>query len=91
MAAIAFSDGDPIRSIMLSINEREFDAEGKFKRLRDVDCSGAVAGALVGALQGAEAFPQDWVAEVIAANKKVNHIDLEANARQLCETLFPEG
>ncbi len=91
MAAIAFSDGDPIRSIMLSINEREFDAEGKFKRLRDVDCSGAVAGALVGALQGADAFPQDWVAEVIAANKKVNHIDLEANARQLCETLFPEG
>jgi hypothetical protein len=42
-------------------------------------------------LHGVEAFPTEWVAETIAANKKVNHIDLEANARQLCETLFPEG
>lgn len=91
MAAIYFSDGDPIRTIVMSINDREFNADGSFKRLRDVDCTGGVAGALVGALQGVEAFPQDWVAEVIAANKKVNHLDLEANARQLCETLFPEG
>ena len=91
MAAVYFSDGDPIRSIVMSINEREFNADGSFRRLRDVDCTGGVAGALVGALQGVEAFPDDWVAETIAANKKVNHIDLEANARQLCETLFPEG
>jgi ADP-ribosylglycohydrolase len=91
MAAIYFSDGDPIRSIVMSINEREYDAEGKFKRLRDVDCSGAVAGALVGALRGAEVFPDEWVAEIIAANKKINHLDLEDNARQLCETLFPDG
>jgi hypothetical protein len=91
MAAIYFSDGDPLRSIAMAVNDREFDAEGKFKRLRDVDCTGGVAGALVGALHGVEAFPREWVAETIAANRKVNHIDLEANARQLCETLFPEG
>jgi ADP-ribosylglycohydrolase len=91
MAAVYYSDGDPLRSIIMSVNDRDFDAEGKFKRLRDVDCTGGVAGALVGALHGVEAFPSDWVAEIIVANKKVNHIDLEANARQLCETLFPEG
>ncbi|MFB3879797.1 MAG: ADP-ribosylglycohydrolase family protein [Armatimonadota bacterium] len=91
MAAVYYSDGDPIRSIVMAINDREFDAEGKFKRLRDVDCTGGIAGALVGALHGVEAFPKDWVAEVIAANRKVNHVDLEANARQLCETLYPGG
>ncbi len=91
MAAIHFSDGDPLRSIVMSVNDREFDAEGRFKRLRDVDCTGGVAGALVGALRGVEAFPEEWVAETIAANKKSNHIDMEANARGLCETLFPEG
>jgi len=91
MAAVYFSDGDPIRSIVMAVNDREFDDEGKLKRLRDVDCTGGVAGALVGALHGVEAFPADWVAETIAANKKVNHIDLEANARRLCDTMFPQG
>ncbi len=88
MAAVYFSDGDPIRSIVMAVNDRELDADGKLKRLRDVDCTGGIAGALVGALHGVEVFPKDWVAEIIAANKKVNHVDIEANARQLCDTLY---
>ena len=46
MAALYYSNGDPIRTIIMAVNDRDLDEDGKLKRLRDVDCTGGVAGAL---------------------------------------------
>jgi len=88
MAALHFCNGDAIRTIVMAVNDREFDENGGFVRLRDVDCTGSVAGALVGALNGAQAFPKDWVDDVISANKQVYGIDIEGNARRFYEAVY---
>ncbi len=72
----------------MAVNDRDLDDDGNFVRLRDVDCTGSVAGALVGALNGIEAFPEDWVFDTISANKKAYGIDLESNARRFYETVY---
>ena len=87
MAALYYSDGDPIRTIVMAVNDRDLDEDGKLKRLRDVDCTGGVAGALVGALCGIEAFPEDWVTDTLAANRQVYGLDLEGNAQRFYEVL----
>jgi len=91
MAAIHYSDGDPVRSITMAANDRYLDEGGNLKGLRDVDCTAGVAGALVGALRGVEAFPADWVRDVVEANKEVYAIDLEANARRFYETVYGQA
>jgi len=53
-----------------------------------VDCTGSVAGALVGVLNGVHAFPKDWVDDVLTANKQVYGIDIESNARQFCDAVY---
>jgi hypothetical protein len=73
---------------VMSANDRTLGDDGRFIALRDVDCTGSVAGALVGALNGVQAFPKDWVDDVISANKQVYDIDIEANARRFCETVY---
>jgi hypothetical protein len=90
MAAIYYADGDPVRSIVIAANDRDLDERGEFSRLRDVDCTGSVAGAIVGALRGADAFPKDWVADTIAANKQVYDIDIEARAARFHEAVYGE-
>jgi len=91
VAALCHSAGDPIRTIITAVNDRDLDDDGKLVRLRDVDCTGSVAGALAGALNGVEAFPQDWVSDTIGANKTVYGIDLEDNARRFFEVVYGEG
>jgi ADP-ribosylglycohydrolase len=91
VAAIYYSDGDPVRSIAMSANDRCLDAEGNFASLRDVDCTAGVAGALVGALGGADRLPEEWVSDTIAANKDVYGIDLEDNARRFYEAVCRES
>ena len=87
-AALYYSDGDPIRAIAMAANDRDLNEDGSLKRLRDVDCTAGVAGALAGALCGVEAFPDDWVKDAVEANKQVYGIDLEANARRFCEVVY---
>ncbi len=87
VAALRFSRGDPVRTIVMAANDRDLTAEGALLKLRDVDCTAGVAGALVGALRGAEAFPSDWVEDTIEANRQVYGIDLERNARELTALL----
>ncbi len=91
MAAVYCCDGDPLRSIAMSANDRNLDESGRFIGLRDVDCVAGVAGALVGALHGSDAFPDDWVSDTISANKQVYGIDLEANARGFHEAVHLSG
>jgi len=88
LAALHYTDGDPIRTIVIAANDRDVDEQGEFSRLRDVDCTGSVAGAIVGALRGAEVFPRDWVEDTVAANKQVYGLDIEERAAQFDEAVY---
>ena len=89
VAAAYRANGDPQRSILMSVNDRDFDEKGEFKKFRDTDCTGSVCGALVGALTpgGIDGFPADWVAPTISANREVYGFDLDKNARRMCEVI----
>jgi ADP-ribosylglycohydrolase len=88
VAALWHCGGDAVRTIVMAVNDRDLDEGGRFVRLRDVDCTGSVAGALAGALNGIEAFPRGWVADTIAANKQVYGLDLEGNARGFYQAVY---
>ena len=85
VAACYRADGDPRRAILMAVNDRDFDENGDFKRYRDIDCTGSVCGALVGALApgGIEDIPADWVAPTLSANVEVYGIDIESNAQAM--------
>ena len=89
VAAAYRANGEPRRSILMSVNDRDFDENGEFEKFRDTDCTGSVCGALVGALTpgGIDDFPADWVAPTISANREVYGFDLEVNARRMCEVI----
>lgn len=87
-AAVYYANGDMLRSLLIAGNHRSLDGEGNFIHLRDSDCLASVAGALIGALNGIEAFPEDWVGDVLEANKRINNIDIEANARRFYEAVY---
>jgi len=82
LAIIHHTDGDPVRSVLMAANHRDLDEDGNLVRMRDVDCVGMVAGVIVGALRGVEAWPDEWVAAAVAANKEVYGFDIESNARR---------
>ena len=88
VAAVYYANGEILRSLSIASNHRDLDGDGNFKKLRDVDCTAGVAGALVGALNGIEAFPKDWVADTLEANKRINNIDIESNARRFYEAVY---
>ena len=82
-AAAYYADGDPRRAILIAVNARDLDDEGNLVKFRDIDCTGSACGALVGAMSGLSAFPEDWVVACLAANREVYGFDLEANTRAL--------
>lgn len=83
------ADGDPRRAILMAANHRDIDDAGEFLRFRDTDCTGSICGALVGALapDGVDAIPADWTRAVVAANREVHGLDIEANARELAKVI----
>ena len=88
VAAMYYCDGDPIRTIVMAANDRNLNPDGSLKGLRDVDCTAGVAGALVGALHGVKAFPDDWTRDAVQANRKVYGIDLEQSAAHFSKAVF---
>ncbi len=88
VAALSYTNGDPLRTISMAANDRDIDAQGKLVKLRDNDCTAGVAGALVGALHGIDAFPADWVRDTLESNRAVYGIDIEANARQFYNAVY---
>ena len=82
-AAAYYAEGDPRRAILIAANARDLDAEGNLVRFRDNDCTGSACGALVGAISGLSALPEDWVRDCVISNREVYGFDIEANARAL--------
>ncbi len=79
------ADGDPLRAMLIAANHVSLDEDGNPVRYEDIDCYASIAGALTGALVGAEAFPADLVAQVVESNKQVYGIDLEDTISRFCE------
>ena len=90
MTIIYHTDADPVRSILMAANHRLLNAEGELLQLRDTDCVAYVTGALVGAMRGLNAFPQDWVEAVIAANESVYGFNIMRNAEAFWKTVYGE-
>lgn len=88
LASVRYHRGDPVRSILTAANHRRVDEQGRLVRLKDVDCVAMVAGTVAGAIKGIEAFPRDWVSDVIQANKSAYNLDIERIARNFYNTLF---
>jgi ADP-ribosylglycohydrolase len=78
----------PVRAILIAANHTGINDEGQPTRYEDIDCYAALAGALGGALWGAEAFPGEMLEQVVEANKQVYGIDLEATIERFIETFF---
>jgi ADP-ribosylglycohydrolase len=87
LACVRFTDGDPVRSILMAANHRRVDENGELIGMRDVDCTAMIAGVIVGALHGVDAFPDRWVDAILAANKEVYGIDIESTARRFYEAV----
>jgi ADP-ribosylglycohydrolase len=88
LAIIRRADGDPVRSVLMAANHRKVDEDGNLIAMRDVDCIAMVTGVIVGAINGVEAFPDEWVQAVQEANREVYNIDIDRNARDLFTAVY---
>lgn len=88
MAIIRFTNGDPIRSIIMAANHRRIDDKGVLITMRDVDCVAMVTGVLVGAINGVSGFRKDWIEDVLSANTDVYGFDILENAENFYETVY---
>jgi hypothetical protein len=88
LAVIRRAEGDPVRSILMAANHRKVDEEGNLVAMRDVDCIAMVAGVIVGAINGIDAFPDEWVDAVQRANEEVYDIDIKRNAGELYTAVY---
>jgi hypothetical protein len=78
----------PLRAILIAANHVGIDDRGQATRYEDIDCYAALAGAIAGALWGAESLPAKMLDVVIEANKQVYGIDLEATTDRFVDTIF---
>jgi ADP-ribosylglycohydrolase len=76
LLATVVAAGDPLRAILIAANHVGMDEDGRPTRYEDVDCYASIAGAIAGAMVGAEAFPADLLRQVIESNKAVHGFDL---------------
>jgi hypothetical protein len=88
LLAVLAAEGDSLRAIRIAANHVGVDDQGQPTRYEDIDCYAALAGAMAGALWGAEAFPGEMLDQAIEANRQVYGIDLEATIDHFIETFF---
>jgi hypothetical protein len=87
LLAVCASEGDPLRAMCIAANHISEDEETGETRYEDIDCYASIAGALAGALWGAEALPADMVAQVIESNRAVYGIDLDETIDRFCKLI----
>ena len=76
----------PLRAILIAANHVGIDDQGQPTRYEDIDCYAGLAGAIAGALYGADAFPAEMLAQVQESNLIVYGIDLEASITRFIKT-----
>lgn len=59
--------------------------DGQPVRFEDMDCYAGIAGALAGAISGAESLPAGLSAQVVESNRIVHGINLEATIIRFLE------
>jgi ADP-ribosylglycohydrolase len=91
LLAVLAADGDPMRAIAIAANHVGVDSEGRPTRYEDIDCYAGLAGAIAGALYGADAFPSATLRQVQESNLTVYGIDLEADIQRLISAYFVQG
>jgi ADP-ribosylglycohydrolase len=77
LAVFALSMGDPKQSILTAVNFG-----------RDTDCLAAVAGGLAGALSGARALPEEWIAQVDSATRADPYTNNNRTIEETAEGLY---
>ena len=77
LLAVLAAGSDPMRAILIAANHVGLDEHEHPTRYEDIDCYAGLAGALGGAIWGAEAFPADALDQVVRSNRLVHGIDLE--------------
>jgi ADP-ribosylglycohydrolase len=77
LAVFAITKGEPREAILASVNFG-----------RDTDCLAAVAGGLSGALSGAAAIPQEWIAQVNEATREDPYTNNRRSIEETAEGLF---
>jgi hypothetical protein len=87
LLAVCASEGDPLRAMCIAANHISEDEDTGVARYEDIDCYASIAGALAGALSGAEALPADMVSQVIESNRAVYGIDLDETIDRFCEMI----
>jgi hypothetical protein len=91
MLAVLAADGDPLRAILIAANHVGYDEQGRPTRYQDIDCYAALAGAIAGALYGADAFSDTLLRQVQDSNLEVYGIDLEVDIRRFFNAFFDRG
>ena len=87
LLAVCAADGDPLRAMCIAANHMSEDKESGEARYEDVDCYASLAGALAGALWGAESLPSEMVNQVVESNQSIYGIDLEKTVTEFCEII----
>ena len=88
MTIIRHTKGDPIRSIIMAANHRIIDENNTLLYFRDSDCVAMITGVIVGAINGLDAFPKDWIRDVISANIDVYGFNIEQNAKKFYDVIY---
>ena len=70
---------DPLLALEVAVNQGDLMEDGSWRRYADIDCYAGIAGTLLGAVRGADHFPAEFFARVVASNRQVYGIDLEAS------------
>jgi ADP-ribosylglycohydrolase len=86
-AALLAHGDDPFQALLVAANQRDAPLD----RYADIDCYAGITGALVGAVHGAEVFPQALLAQVVESNREVYGLDLEKSAARFCRVISGAG
>jgi hypothetical protein len=91
LLSVLAAEGDPVRAILIAANHVGIDDQGQPTRYEDIDCYAGLAGALAGALYGAQAFPSATLDQVQESNLVVYGVDLQAGIDRFVEVFVTQG
>ena len=87
VAAVVAGD-DPATALCIAANHRSLATDGSFASFRDIDCTAYVAGAMAGALWGAQAVPVTWADAVRRTTRAEYGIEIDTQAERFCSRVL---